>query len=110
MRESLARSRNRISDDALQPQLENYWDVFLLKHRNPRNVALHCMAFVLMYMIPILAIMMQDWRILMLWPLTIKLTRLNQNPFSKPPPNRHLFITQQFKKQIRRSGLQNVRR
>ncbi|MDI1226376.1 MAG: amidohydrolase family protein [bacterium] len=85
MRESLARSRNRISDEVLQPQLENYWDVFLLKHRNPRNVALHCMAFVLMYMIPLCAIVMQDWRILLLWPLS-QLTGLVGHRLFEPTP------------------------
>lgn len=85
MQDALTRSRNRISDDMLQPQLEHYWDVFLLKHRNPRNVALHCLAFVLMYLIPILAIVFQDWRVLLLWPLS-QLTGLLGHRLFEPTP------------------------
>ncbi|TAL38492.1 MAG: D-aminoacylase [Alphaproteobacteria bacterium] len=70
MQEALARHRNRVSDRLSLPHLESYWDIFLLKHRHPHNVALHCVAFVLMYAIPVLAAGLQDWRILLLWPLS----------------------------------------
>lgn len=64
--ECLARYRNRISDDtALMPQ-SDYWPVFLLKHQHPGNVALHCAGFLLMYLIPLAAICVNNWLILLM--------------------------------------------
>jgi hypothetical protein len=68
--ESLARYRNRISETTALPATSSYWDVFLLKHQQPSNVVLHCVAFVLMYAIPILAWAYGNLWILVLWPLS----------------------------------------
>ncbi|MCA3176324.1 MAG: amidohydrolase family protein [Burkholderiales bacterium] len=53
--ETLARHRNRISESVTLSNTQNYWDIFLLKHQHSSNVALHCVAFAVMYAIPLLA-------------------------------------------------------
>src|SRR6267142_162871 len=45
----LKRYRNRIDDDTLDHPFRDYWDVFVFKHQQPRNVAMHCIAVLLMY-------------------------------------------------------------
>jgi hypothetical protein len=45
----LARYRNRIDDDHFDHPFRDYWDVFVFKHQQPRNVAMHCVAVLLMY-------------------------------------------------------------
>jgi hypothetical protein len=45
----LRRHRNRISEFSSSFEPKNYWTVFLLKHQHPANIALHCLAFLLMY-------------------------------------------------------------
>jgi N-acyl-D-aspartate/D-glutamate deacylase len=69
-KEALARHRNRISDTIDVKGLDHYWDIFLLKHRHPLNVTLHCLGFILMYVIPLLALALQNIWILVLWPLS----------------------------------------
>ena len=45
----LERSRNRIDDGQVDHPFSDYWDVFVLKHQRPGNVALHCLGVVLIY-------------------------------------------------------------
>ena len=45
----LARYRNRIDDQTFDHPFRNYWEVFVFKHQQPRNVAMHCAAVLLMY-------------------------------------------------------------
>lgn len=85
MAEALARHRNRVSDELSMPHHKNYWDIFLLKHRHAGNVALHCIAFVLMYAIPVAALVLQDWRILLLWPLSQALGLMGHWLFERSP-------------------------
>ena len=84
-REALARHRNRVSEALTLPHQEDYWEVFLLKHRKSENVMLHCLAFVLMYAIPFMAFAQHDWRILLLWPLS-QLTGLAGHWLFEPSP------------------------
>ena len=49
----LERSRPDTSEEG--DPFADYWDVFLVKHRDPRNVALHCVGVVLFYSIVVLA-------------------------------------------------------
>jgi hypothetical protein len=45
----LERYRNRIDDEHIDHPFSDYWDVFVLKHQRPANVALHCLGVVLIY-------------------------------------------------------------
>lgn len=46
---SARRLRNRIDDRTVDHPFTRYWDVFVLKHQDPRNVALHCVGVVVFY-------------------------------------------------------------
>jgi N-acyl-D-aspartate/D-glutamate deacylase len=41
--------RNRISDAIPDHPFTDYWDIFVLKHRNPYNIALHMLGVVIFY-------------------------------------------------------------
>jgi N-acyl-D-aspartate/D-glutamate deacylase len=45
----LERYRNRIDDQTLDHPFGDYWEVFVFKHQQPWNVAMHCAAVLLMY-------------------------------------------------------------
>lgn len=45
----LARYRNRIDERTFDHPFLDYWDVFVFKHQRPRNVALHCIAVLMLY-------------------------------------------------------------
>jgi len=66
----LARHRNRISDGLVDHPLEDYWEVFVLKHQRHGNVALHCLAFMLMYVLVGWALLAAEPLILLLLPLS----------------------------------------
>ena len=44
-----ARQRNRIDDATIDHPFRDYWDVFVLKHQHPANVAFHCAGVVMLY-------------------------------------------------------------
>lgn len=48
-RDVLQRYRNRIDDQTYDHPFREYWDVFVYKHQRPGNVAMHCLAMLLMY-------------------------------------------------------------
>lgn len=81
--EALDRHRNQIAAGIAVDSAE-YWPVFLLKHQHPGNVALHVAGFVLMYVIPILAITKDIWLILLL-PLSQALGLLGHWLFERSP-------------------------
>jgi N-acyl-D-aspartate/D-glutamate deacylase len=45
----LQRYRNRIDDSTFDHPLRDYWEVFVFKHQQPCNVAMHCVAVLLVY-------------------------------------------------------------
>lgn len=47
----LDRYRNRIDDYTLDHPLSNYWDVFVFKHQDRKNILTHCFAVFLMYVV-----------------------------------------------------------
>ncbi len=64
------RSRNRINDEMLDHPLTNYWDIFVLKHQQIPNILLHCLAFIIMYLIAGIAVTRQDPWLLLMMPLS----------------------------------------
>jgi N-acyl-D-aspartate/D-glutamate deacylase len=69
--EALSRFRNRVSDSGIPAMhFGDYWTVFLLKHQHPANVAMHCVAFVLMYFIPAFALCAGKFWLLLLMPIS----------------------------------------
>ncbi len=56
----LRRLRNRVDDATIDHPFTDYWDVFLLKHQDARNVALHCAGVVLFYGLAALAAATRD--------------------------------------------------
>jgi hypothetical protein len=43
------RYRDRINDEIFEHPFRDYWDIFVLKHRNPANVALHGLGVLIFY-------------------------------------------------------------
>lgn len=41
--------RNRIGQHVTDHPFDDYWDVFVYKHRDPRNLAAHCVGVVMMH-------------------------------------------------------------
>lgn len=66
----LTRHRNRINDDLIDHPFDDYWEVFILKHQHPGNVALHCLAVVMMYAVAAWAIWTAEPLILLLMPVS----------------------------------------
>jgi len=83
--EALARYRNRISETVSLSTTQNYWDIFLLKHQRPSNVAFHCVAFVVMYAIPLLAWAYGNIWILALMPLSQAIGLIGHYLFEPTP-------------------------
>lgn len=94
--EALELHRNRIADNVFYlPEESNsethaamsadYWPIFLLKHQNPANVAMHCFGFVLMYAIPALAIADRNIWILLLMPISQATGLLGHWLFERSP-------------------------
>lgn len=52
----LARYRNRLDDLRYDHSLPCYWDVFVMKHRQPINIWLHVLAVILLYGSPVMAL------------------------------------------------------
>src|SRR5262249_3954225 len=63
-----ARARNRISRDIEEHPFTDYWDIFVLKHQNPYNVALHAFGVVLFYGLLIAALVTQNYWLLLALP------------------------------------------
>ncbi len=64
------RYRNRISDELMDHPLTNYWEIFVLKHQHPGNLALHCIAVLMMYAIVLWAGVAGNPWLLLLVPLS----------------------------------------
>ena len=45
----LQRYRNRIDERIMDHPFRDYWDIFVFKHQHPANVAIHCVAVLMMY-------------------------------------------------------------
>ena len=41
--------RNRISDELVDHPFSDYWEIFVLKHQHPANIALHCLGVIIFY-------------------------------------------------------------
>ncbi len=96
-KEALELHRNRIADnvfsfpgtsdsiDTHAAKNTDYWPIFLLKHQNPANVAMHCFAFVLMYAIPAVAIANKNMWMLLLMPISQAIGLLGHWLFERSP-------------------------
>jgi hypothetical protein len=62
--------RNRISDRILDHPFTDYWDIFLLKHQHPVNVALHIVGIFIFYGLLLTAWKLQNFWLLLGLPLT----------------------------------------
>jgi N-acyl-D-aspartate/D-glutamate deacylase len=66
----VVRRRDRISDEVADHPFTDYWDVFLLKHQHPANVALHALGVVIFYGLLALAFAARNPWLLALLPLS----------------------------------------
>ncbi len=82
-KQSYQRYRNRINAETLGHRLDNYWDIFVLKHQHKTNIALHFIAFIMMYAIALLAVHQHNFLVLLLMPLS-QLTGLLGHYFYEP--------------------------
>jgi hypothetical protein len=60
--------RNRISESIEEHPFTDYWDIFVLKHQNPFNIALHALGVVIFYGLLISAFAMKNYWLLLLLP------------------------------------------
>ncbi|MBD2446376.1 DUF962 domain-containing protein [Nostoc sp. FACHB-152] len=64
--------RNRINNQILEHPFTDYWDIFVLKHQHPVNVALHILGIVFFY-----SLLFSAWKLQNLWLLLgLPLTQL----------------------------------
>lgn len=70
VRERRVDPRNRINREITSHPFLNYWDIFVLKHQDRRNIALHCIGMLVMYCIPVSALILQYPLILAFLPLS----------------------------------------
>jgi hypothetical protein len=63
-------SRNRINDSIIDHPFTDYWDIFVMKHRNPYNIALHFLGVIVFYAIVAAAIFARNPWLLFLLPLS----------------------------------------
>lgn len=88
LRPSFPRERlDRFAVDASgQPHpFSRYWDVFVMKHRNPWNVAFHAIGVVLWYGPFLAAVLQRDWRWLPLTLLSQAAGLLGHRLFERTP-------------------------
>jgi hypothetical protein len=66
----MSMSRNRINESIADHPFTDYWDVFVLKHRNPANIALHALGVIIFYGLPAAAWLAGNPWLLLLLPLS----------------------------------------
>lgn len=62
--------RNRINDQILDHPFTDYWDIFLLKHQHPINIALHVVGIMFFYGLLFWTWKLQNFWLLLVLPLT----------------------------------------
>jgi N-acyl-D-aspartate/D-glutamate deacylase len=62
--------RNRINDSITDHPFTDYWDIFLLKHRDPINIALHFLGVIIFYGVIALAVAAGNPWLLFMLPLS----------------------------------------
>lgn len=62
--------RNRIDDRTVDHPFTDYWDIFVLKHQHPINVALHVVGILFLYSLLFLTCKLQNFWLLLGLPLT----------------------------------------
>lgn len=60
--------RNRISRDIGDHPFTDYWDIFVLKHQHPANIALHAAGVVIFYGLVVAALLTKNYWLLLLLP------------------------------------------
>lgn len=63
-------SRNRISAAITEHPFTDYWEIFVMKHQHPANLALHFAGVILFYGLIGLAMVTRNWWLLVLLPLS----------------------------------------
>jgi hypothetical protein len=64
--------RNRIDDRTIDHPFTDYWDIFVLKHQHPMNVALHVVGIIFFY-----GLLFSTWKLQNFWLLLgLPLTQL----------------------------------
>ncbi len=62
--------RNRINDQILDHPFTDYWDIFVLKHQHPINIALHVVGIIFFYRLLFWTWKLQNFWLLLGLPLT----------------------------------------
>lgn len=62
--------RNRISDRIVDHPFTDYWDIFLLKHQHPINIALHVVGIIFFYSLLFWTWKLQNFWLLLGLPIT----------------------------------------
>ena len=69
-RSAKRRDRDRIGDWITDHPFTDYWDIFVMKHQNAANIALHVLGVVIFYGVAALAMMSRKPVLLLLLPLS----------------------------------------
>jgi hypothetical protein len=64
------RLRNRINDSLIDHPFTDYWDIFVLKHQNPYNIALHFLGVIIFYGLLALALIERNLWLLLFLPVS----------------------------------------
>ncbi len=64
------RLKNRISDSIIDHPFTDYWDIFVLKHQNSYNIALHLLGVIIFYGLLLCAAVARNWWMLLFLPLS----------------------------------------
>jgi hypothetical protein len=80
--------RDAVDGKATPHRLGHYWDVFLLKHQNPANVAFHFAGALLFYAVLVFAWLMHNPWLLALLPLSQFLGLVGHRLFERSPIDR----------------------
>ena len=80
------RLRRSRPDDSSEPSpFADYWDSFLVKHRDPRNVSLHCFGVILFYVPALAAVLTKNPWWLTVLPLSQIVGLIGHHRFERSP-------------------------
>jgi N-acyl-D-aspartate/D-glutamate deacylase len=69
-RRQITDRRDRVNSMISEHPFTDYWDVFVLKHQHPGNIAMHMLGVIIFYGFLLIAAVSRDWRWLLALPLS----------------------------------------
>lgn len=63
------RNKNRISDRIIDHPFTDYWEIFVLKHQHPVNIAIHVIGAVIYHIVMVAAVVTWNFWLLLILPV-----------------------------------------